>query len=121
MLRRKSKLLQEFGSRTGVTKRIANADAVHRDGIILRENGTDGFTKSADDVVLLNRHNSAAFLCRSNDKVLIQRFNRRHVDHACMNALRREQSARLNCLRNKNARRNDRSILKHLALANGNS
>ena len=47
MLRRKSKLLQEFGSRTGVTKRIANADAVHRDGIILRENGTDGFTKSA--------------------------------------------------------------------------
>ena len=70
-----TELLQQIPCRAGAAEHVLHAYAAHRGGLLLAQNGADGFAQTADDVVLLGGDDLAALLCRLEDDLLVQGLN----------------------------------------------
>ena len=83
-----------------MTEFIINTDSLNRCGAFFTECCTYCLTKSADNVMLLNRDNPACFLCRCDNKLFIKRFDCCYVDNFCTYTFFSKCLACLNCLCN---------------------
>ena len=79
--------LDQFYSRTGLTKGIINTDLHNLCRCLCRKTVTDCASQTANNRMFLYRNNLACFFGCSNHQILIQRFNRMNINHLSKDAV----------------------------------
>ena len=87
--RGKSVYFEKRRNLSGAAVHILDADAQHRHRTKSGKRLADRASESADDVMLLRRHDSPRLGGRSRDKLRIERLDRVNVDDLGGNAVRR--------------------------------
>ena len=76
---------------------VVNADTFNGSRAIFAKASANCLAKTADNVMLLNGDNSAGFLSRFYNKLLVKRLDCCNIDDLCADNLRLKSFACFNC------------------------